>query len=153
MRQRKEPTEAQREAAKLRREKFRGIVKAIAGMPEAERIALSQKVVAANVEGHVLSLHNQCLLAVQCPHVTVVGGFRQWKKEGRSVRKGEHRHMIWVPMVYGGSRAGNDDTPQPSEVDGEDKTAGVRFLMGTVFDISQTEETGSRSGESGEVAA
>ena len=147
---RKAPTEAQKQAAKLRREKFRGIVKAIAGMPESDRIALSQKVVAATVEGHVLSLHNQCLLAVQCPHVTVVGGFRQWKEQGRTVRRGEHGHMIWVPITYG--EKNGDDTPQPSEIDGEEKNIGGRFLMGTVFDISQTEETGSRSGES-EVAA
>jgi len=134
---RKPPTEAQREAAKARREKFRGIVKTIAGMPEADRIALSQKVVAANVEGHVLSLHNQCLLAVQCPHVTVVGGFRQWREQGRTVRRGEHGHMIWVPVTYG--EKNGDDTPQPSEIDGEEKKTGVRFLIGTVFDISQTE--------------
>ena len=136
---RKAPTEAQKEAAKVRREKFRGIVKTIAKMPEAERVALSQKVVIATVEGHILSLCNQMLLAMQCPSATIVGGFRQWRKEGRTVRRGEHGHMIWVPSVY---EKNGEDTPQPSEIDGEEKKTGTRFLIGTVFDVSQTEELG-----------
>ena len=146
---RKTPTDAQKEAAKLRREKFRGIVKAIAKMPEVDRIALSQKVVIATVEGHVLSLCNQMLLALQCPSATIVGGFRQWRGEGRTVRRGEHGHMIWVPMIYG--EKNGDDTPQPSEIDGEEKKTGVRFLIGTVFDVSQTEELGQEA--ESEVAA
>ena len=147
---RKVPTEAQKEAAKLRREKFRGIVKAIASMPEVDRLALSRKILAANVDGHVFSPCNQMLLAMQCPSATIVGGFRQWKKQGRTVRRGEHGHMIWVPMIYG-EKAG-DDTPQPSEIDGEEKKTGVRFLIGTVFDVSQTEELGQEA-EGKEVAA
>ena len=57
--------------------------------------------------------------------------------------------MIWVPAVY--EKVG-DDTPQPSEIDGEEKKTGVRFLIGTVFDISQTEELGQEE-EGEEVSA
>ena len=144
---RKAPTEAQKEAAKLRREKFRGIVKAIAAMPENDRVTLSRKVLAANVDGHVFSPCNQMLLAMQCPSATIVGGFRQWREQGRTVRRGEHGQMIWVPITYG--EKNGDDTPQPSEIDGEEKKTGTRFIVGTVFDVSQTEELGKES----EVAA
>lgn len=137
-----QPTEAQKTQAKERRDRFRSIVKRIAAMPEADREALSKKVLAANVDGHVLSPHNQCLLAVQCPHVTIVGGFRQWREQGRTVRRGEHGHMIWVPITYGEP---SDDTPQPSDMDGQEKKSGVGFIVGTVFDISQTEELGQEA--------
>src|SRR5689334_25449227 len=95
---RRQPTESQKEAAKARREKFRAIVQQLGKMSEAERIDLAAKLpVIATCEGHALSIHNQCLLAVQCPSATIVGGFRQWKKQGRAVKKGEHGHMIWCP--------------------------------------------------------
>jgi hypothetical protein len=29
---------------------------------------------------------------------TIVGGFRQWLKQGRCVKKGEHRSDIWIPL-------------------------------------------------------
>lgn len=129
-------TEAQRAATKERREKFRKVVRQIADLPEAERIALSRRVSILTCEGRSLSLHNQCLLATQCPTATIVGGFRQWKKQGRYVNSGPGSGlMIWVPSVYG---ARSDDTPQPGEIDGKEAKSGVRFLVGTVFDIAQT---------------
>ena len=94
---RREPTAAQKEAAKARREKFRVIVQTIAKLSDEERIALSRRVSIVTVEGRGLSVHNQCLLASQCPTATVVGGFRQWQQAGRTVKRGEHGHMIWVP--------------------------------------------------------
>jgi hypothetical protein len=137
---RKEPTEAQKQAAKERREKFRSIVKNLAKLSEEERKTLAARLpVIATCEGRVLSLHNQCLLALQCPTATLVGGFRQWKKQGRSVKKGEHGSMIWCPIEYGKA---DDDTPQPSDVDGKEEKTGVRFIIGTVFDVGQTCELG-----------
>lgn len=146
---RKQPTREQKDAAKARREKFRAIVQRIAKMPDAERVALAGRLgVIATCEGHGLSLHNSCLLALQCPTATVVGGFQQWRKQGRCVRKGEHGHMIWVPINVQGPNSGAliGDTPQPQDVDGKvtNRHDGepVRFLIGTVFDISQTEAFG-----------
>lgn len=138
---RKQPTEAQKQAAKERREKFRAIVQKIAKMSEAERLALAQSIPAiVTVEGRSLSTHNQCLIASQKPSATVVGGFRQWKQNGRSVKKGEHGMMIWCPIMPG-QNAG--DTPQPSDVDGQFDDEKPRFIIGTVFDVSQTCELGA----------
>lgn len=135
----REPTEEQRAIAKERRERFRAIVQKIGKMTEEERGELARRIpVIATCEGHTLSLHNQCLLALQCPSATLVGGFRQWKKQGRAVKKGEHGHMIWVPSVQGEISI---DIPQPGEID-ESERRELRFLMGTVFDISQTAEMG-----------
>src|SRR5262249_7234270 len=44
------------------------------------------------------SLHNQLLLAHQCPNATHVAGFRAWLNLGYCVRKGEHALRIWAPM-------------------------------------------------------
>lgn len=135
-------TPAQQEAAKLRRERFKGIVKQIAAMDATQRAFLASKGVLATCEGRTLSPCNQMLIAMQCPDATIVGGFRQWKAQGRSVRKGEHGHMIWVPLLRGDSDTASD-TPQPSDMDGEATSERIRFIIGTVFDISQTqEETG-----------
>ena len=136
---RREPTEEQRQAAKLRRERFRAIVRDLAKLSEEERLALASRLTGiATCEGHGLSLHNTLLLARQDPTATIVGGFRQWKRQGRSVRKGEHGAMIWCPILAGGNgERAPADTPQPSEIDG--KPTGVRFIVGTVFDIGQTE--------------
>jgi antirestriction protein ArdC len=56
---------------------------------------------------------------------TVVGGFKQWLKAGRSVRQGEHGAIILYP-VGPKDQEGNLEDPE-------------RFFSATVFDISQTE--------------
>jgi len=126
-------TPAQKEAAQERRKRFRELAKQVADMPEADREALAAKIVGiVTVEGHVLSLHNMALLALQNPHVTIVGGFRQWINAGRAVRKGEHGLMIWVPISKP-----KDGVEVP---DGAEAPTETRFLIGTVFDVSQTDE-------------
>jgi hypothetical protein len=121
-----------------RKAQFKALWKRVADMPEAERLALSAKVGIVTPDGHALSAHNQCLVAFQCSTATVVGGFRQWLKNGRQVRKGEHGAMIWVPI-----RVKSSDPSAPSE-DGELRepavSAATKFIIGTVFDISQTME-------------
>ena len=118
-------TEAQSAASAERKARMRAIWKRIAEMPEDERAALAARIDPVTVEGRKLSLHNACMIAMQNPSATVVGGFRQWKAEGRQVRKGEHGIGIWVPRFAG------KDAEEAGEVEG--------FLFGTVFDISQTE--------------
>ena len=44
------------------------------------------------------SLHNQLLIAHQCPEATQVAGFRAWLELGYCVRKGEKALRIWAPM-------------------------------------------------------
>ncbi len=125
--------EANRDA---RREKFRALVKHVAEMTDEQKAHLTARLGAVlTCDGHALSLHNTLMLMVQCPNVSVVGGFRQWIKAGRVVRKGEHGHMIWLPRVKGGTAEAA--TPAPAEADAKPE---LRFLMGTVFDITQTDE-------------
>lgn len=98
-------------------------------MPKAQREAMAAKLPAiATVEGRALSPFNMCLVAAQFPAATLVGGFRQWRKAGRIVRKGEHGMSLWVP--FRAKAEGADDAEQGGD---------VRFGMGTVFDVSQTE--------------
>jgi antirestriction protein ArdC len=47
---------------------------------------------------HAYSLHNQLLIAHQCPDATHVAGFRAWLGLGYCVRKGEKAIRIWAPM-------------------------------------------------------
>jgi hypothetical protein len=130
---RHQPTDEQKQAAQERREKFNSLVKQVAGMSDEQRAALSNKVMVATAEGHVLSVTNQILIAMQRESVTLVGGFQQWRKQGRYVRKGEHGMSIWIPRM-----PKEDEGKQPSEI--SSKELEVRFFMGTVFDISQTAE-------------
>lgn len=131
----RQATPEQKAAAEAKRAKFRAIWKQIAEMPEADRIAMSNRLGIVNPEGHALSIKNQCLIALQFPTASVVGGFRQWIKQGRAVMKGQHGFNIWIPIGYGNmqdvTRGMNADASQPVEDPG--------FVVGTVFDISQTQ--------------
>jgi hypothetical protein len=131
MKRRSEPTIEQKARAEERREKFRALVKQVAAMTDEEREAIVQKVGAVpTCEGRALSYVNTVLLIRQCPNVSMVGGFRQWIRQGRQVRKGERGHSIWIPKYKG------EETVQ-SAADEADKPS---FVMGVVFDISQTDE-------------
>lgn len=114
-----------------RRARFGALWKQIAAMGESEKAVFAAKFGFRTCEGHELSLCNQMLVALQCPGATVLGGFRQWLKQGRVVRKGEHGVMIWVPI---GEKKSNDGATDAAE------ESGRRFIIGTLFDISQTEE-------------
>lgn len=83
------------------------------------------------------SQKNQALIFAQFPEATVCAGFNKWKAEGRMVRKGEKGIKIFAPTT----RKVKDAEGKPEkDKDGEDKKE-HRFVMVTVFDISQTEET------------
>jgi hypothetical protein len=112
-----------------RRDRARAIARELKAMTDAERAALAARVGVVTIEGRPLSFRNTCLLAFQNAAVTVVGGYRQWQTAGRQVRKGEHGLMIWIPTTRKAPAA-------PEGAEGEDET---RFLVGTVFDIAQTD--------------
>lgn len=125
---RREATPEQKAAAAERRERIKGLWKAVAAMPTEARVAFANEKGIRNPEGHALSASNSCLLAEQLATVSIVGGFKQWRAQGRMVRKGEKALAIWVPI------AGKVES-EPA--DGED---GDRFfILGNVFDISQTD--------------
>lgn len=143
----KQATDEQKAAATARREKFRGLCKRLAGMSDAERAALSERMGAiVNCEGRALSGRNTFLLALQRPGVSMVGGFRQWIKAGRCVRKGEHGLSILVPTGRG------ETVKATHEEESEGGGGRVFFITGTVFDVSQTCERGEVL-ESGDVEA
>ena len=114
-----------------KKEKIISIRKKLSEMPEEQRNALAEKFGIVTVEGHPLTAHNQCFLVAQSEiNFTIVGGFQQWKKAGRIVRKGEHGFYIFVPSKQ------KDDPPDNTEIQNEDD---IHFFTAVVFDISQTE--------------
>lgn len=122
-----------------RRAKFKTLWKQVAAMPQAERELMAAKCGLVTCDGHPLSPSNTYLVILQCPGATVLGGFRQWLKHGRCVKKGERGAMIWVPCgVRKTDAAGSPMTITEREPDGDNDS---RFITGTIFDISQTEET------------
>ena len=121
-------TEDQIKARDERRSSFKAIAKKVADMPADERAALAARMPVVSVEGRAMSVHNCCMVTMQCPTATIVGGFRQWLKAGRCVRKGEHGLTIWFPRIA------KDET-------GEATGAPDGFMLGTVFDVTQTDET------------
>src|SRR5262245_13843312 len=144
---RHQPTAQQKAAAAQRRARFTELAQRVAEMSDDERAALVAHVGAVvTCEGRPLSVHNSCLVLTQFPTASMVGGFRQWKAHRRSVRKGEHGLMIWVPTKAKDDTEPTASASQPTASDapteGEAKRAG--FVMGTVFDISQTEPTSER---------
>ena len=101
----------------------------LANLSEAEKQALTSRGLIATVEGRTLSLHNTILVYLQANgHLpSIVGGYQQWKKAGKQVRKGEHGFIIWFPV-------GTKDKDTGDLIDSPDT-----FYTATVFDISQVE--------------
>ena len=124
-----------------RRASFRLLVKQVAKMGAVEKAEMGRRYGARSLNGGEYSLCNQILLALQLPEATLIGGFRQWLKAGRCVRKGEHGAAIWVPT---GGKQQKDTTTGANLTD----TAGDKpgFICGAVFDISQTSELHGESG-------
>ena len=138
MKTRRQPTEAQRAAAAERRERFKALAARVAAMSEDERTALVMRLGAiVTCEGHTLSAVNSCLILTQFPTTSMVGGFHQWRAKGRKIKKGEHGLMIWIPT--GRMDEAESTAPSAQDCDGEAKDKRAGFIMGTVFDVSQTE--------------
>jgi antirestriction protein ArdC len=112
---------------KEKQAKIRAIVQHIAKMSEEERAERLKNQPVFTVEDRELSTTNQMLLILQSEKVSLVGGYRQWQANGRQVRKGEKGLSIWFPSVKKNESSKDEET---------------RFFIGTVFDISQTEEQG-----------
>jgi len=122
----RELTEEQKAATAERRAKFGELVRQVTAMTDEQRQQLAARIMVTTVEQHTLSMHNQILVALQAPSATIVGGFQQWRAQGRKVSKGQHGIAIWIPK-----KEKKDDTGEEGEI----KT----FFMGYVFDITQTE--------------
>lgn len=82
------------------------------------------------------SFRNFMLILQQCPDATDVRSLREWNAAGRRVRKGEHAIRIWAPSIRKQDPAA--DPGNEANHDGEDQVT-VRFILVSVFDVSQTE--------------
>lgn len=125
-------TEAEKDAyRKEKREHAAAIVKLVKALQERAKVDPADReiVLKAVATFHSYSMANAMLIYVQKHDAMFVAGFHQWAKHGRRVCKGEHGLLIWIPT--GVSKKGED---QPVTV--EEPTG---FIMGTVFDIGQTE--------------
>lgn len=143
-------TEEQTAKAEAKRGHFRELCKQLAGMTDGERAEMTARIGAVvTCEGRELSLRNTLLLMIQCPQVSVVGGFRQWLAAGRCVRKGETARMIWIPTGRRDAASGEGEVSLSELAAVAEGDGGrARFITGNVFDISQTVEL-----EAGEGAA
>jgi antirestriction protein ArdC len=126
MKTKRQATPAQKQAAQARRDAIATLAKQAAILSPEERAAMLAGEV-KTIEGHALSPKNQILLIMQKPGVSFVGGFQQWKKAGRQVRKGEKSLALWIPI------AGKKE----SEESGEESRP--LFRLASVFDITQTD--------------
>jgi len=134
---RKPATAEQKAKAAEKRSNMRTLAARISKMSDSERAELSARLPGVvNIEGRLLSMHNQFMLAFQLPAATVVGGFQQWKKAGRSVMKGQHGACIWFPL--GDSK--RDGTKDTAGAGDDDEKSSQRFGLATVFDVTQTED-------------
>lgn len=120
-----------------KRARLKELRQKLANLSSEDRERLTKHGLIATVEGRTLSLQNTLLLYMQTPGVlggngcqlpSVVGGYRQWLKAGKHVRKGEHGRTIFFPV-------GDKDE------DGEITEAHI-FYTATVFDIAQVEDNG-----------
>ena len=122
------------EEIKAWRAQLRKVAERVSSMPPEEQSALAAEYGTRTAEGHPLSTYNTLFLAFQAGRpLAQVGGFQQWKRVGRMVRKGEHAcGYIWVPVRPKGNGNG-DETEAIHEPDE------LRFLAAPVFDVTQTE--------------
>ena len=136
------------------RDRMSAIAKQVAGLSDAERAEMASRMLITTCEGHTLSARNNCLLIWQytaangigAPPLTMVGGYRQWGKVGRTVRKGEHAcGYILVPIgSHKDDETGTGDAPRP---DGKQSRSLFPFRHVPVFDVTQTEAAYSPSDE------
>jgi hypothetical protein len=140
----KQLTPQQLAARDERRSHFRELVKQLAELSDQERAARLEGLGFIKLSSQApYSPINSMLIAFQstngpCP--TILGGFAEWLKKGRAVRKGEHGYMIWIPIGTKKQEIHAVDTNGALTTMLQEASDDVRFLIGTVFDISQTEE-------------
>lgn len=112
-------------------ERLQELRKRLSSLTEEQKQQLLSRGLIATIEGRILSPHNTIMVYFQSNGTmpTVVGGYRQWLKAKRQVKKGEHGSVIWFPV---GSKDKDGDIIEADT-----------FYTAVVFDISQTEEKAS----------
>lgn len=127
------------EYLRQRQEKVRELARRLGKLNAIERAEILRRIGnVVNIEGHVMSDWNTIFMWYQRNELgalSVVGGFQQWKKAGRIVKKGEKGIWMLFPMFLTRKTESGEDVIDPQT--GE-KDILTRFRVGTVFDISQT---------------
>ena len=133
------------EAREKRREKIKQsmtlLEEGVVSLLESDRWEQYLKVQA---KFHGYSFSNTMLILLQKPDATRVAGYNAWKKVGRQVRSGEKGIAILVPFVSKKKVENDapvimlDDGNEPSDVE-EIEASTIRFGVGYVFDVSQTD--------------
>lgn len=105
------------------------IRKVLSELTDEQRQEMIERLgIVVTIEGHPLTPYNTCFLYSQTEiPVTVVGGYQQWRKAGRTVKKGEKSLLIFVPSKTG-------ETKEDANASEED----IFFFTAAVFDVSQT---------------
>ena len=109
------------------KEKVKKVRELLSSLTEAQRAELLSNAQITTIEGHPLSVNNTVALLVQGCKDPVVGGFRQWIKAGRCVRKGSVGFVIWTPSKRRSDESDDSEDFEP------------RFYPTTVFSQSQTD--------------
>jgi hypothetical protein len=137
MRTKRQPTEAQKQKAAENRAKFKELCQRVAAMSEDQRAALAIQCGPRKITGEPFSAYNACLLLSQHNAPTICGGFAQWRAQGRKVISGPGSGlMVWVPI---GRKKKEQDETEATE-----SSAKPGFILGYVFDVSQTAEIGAQ---------
>ena len=122
----KDLTPEQKEKMEERKKKRVEMYAAIKNAPEPEKPITGY----VSVEGHEYSGRNQMFLAWQGCEFGKLGGFQQWRKLGRRVKKGSKGYDIMMPL----KKAHKDE--EGRKVENEED---VFFTWAVLFHESQTE--------------
>lgn len=112
------------------KEKVKKVRELLSSLTEAQRAELlsNAQFWITTIEGHPLSANNTVALLLQGCKDPIVGGFNQWIKAGRCVRKGSVGFVIWIPSKKKADDLDESEEPGPA-----------RFYTTTVFSQSQTD--------------
>jgi hypothetical protein len=110
------------------KEKVKKVRELLASLTEAQRAELLSDAQITTIGGHPLSANNTVALLLQGCKDPVIGGFSQWIKAGRCVRKGSVGFIIWIPSKRKAADLDESEEPEPA-----------RFYIATVFSQSQTD--------------
>ena len=83
-----------------KKQQLKELMERLKALTPAQRQLLLDRGMIATIEGRVLSAHNTIMVYFQSTRTipTLVGGFKQWKAAGRTVKRGEHGLTIWFPV-------------------------------------------------------
>lgn len=89
---------------------------------------------------HTYSFNNAMLIFLQNPNATLVKGYKDWRKLGRYVKKGEKAIKILAPIISNKKDKSKEEKKEEKKTDEEKKELEIKgFRYVNVFDVSQTD--------------